>query len=81
VKNFTRESTIFGALILQSGTASRKHVALHIIVNKYLLPAFVFGRGPTQSIITSLNSSPQAGIGLREATGIGLFGFPTNWHM
>ena len=68
---------IFGALILQSGTISGKYVALHIIVSKYLFPAVVFGgRGSTQSIISLLNSFPQAGIGLSEGTGMGLFGLP-----
>ena len=55
--------------------ASGKHVALHIIVSQYLLPTLAFGRGPMQSVITSLSDSPQAGIDLRGATGIGLFGF------
>ena len=31
VKNLTNASTIFGALIFLSGTASGKHVALHIM--------------------------------------------------
>ena len=62
---------------MASGTASGKPVTLHIIVNKYLFPGAVFGRGPMQSIITSLNGSPQAGIGLSRATGMGLFGLPT----
>ena len=72
---------MFEALILQSGTASGKHVALQIIVSKYFFPAAIFGRGPMQSIIISLNGSPQAGTGLSRATGMGLFGLPTIWQI
>ena len=58
-----------------------KPVTLHIIVSKYLFPSVVFGKGPMQSIITSLNGSPQAGIGLSRATGMGLFGLATIWQL
>ena len=57
--------------MLQRGMASGKRVDLHIIVNKNLFPDFVFGRGPTQSIRISPNSSPHTGTGFNGATGIG----------
>ena len=79
-KNLTRDSTIRGALILRRGIASGKRVERHIIVSRYWLPDLVLGRGPTQSIIISLNGSLQAGIGLRGAIGIDSLGFLTIWH-
>ena len=63
VKNLINDLTIIGAFVFQSGTASGKRVDAHIIVSKYLFPLLVFGRGPTQSIITQENGSSNAGIG------------------
>ncbi len=51
--NLIRCLTITEAVILQRGMASGKRVATHIIVSKNWLPAFGFGNGLTQSIITS----------------------------
>ena len=79
-KNLTRDSTIRGALIFRRGKASGKRVARHIIVSRYWFPDLVLGKGPTQSMMISLNGSPQAGMGLRGATGIVSLGFPTIWH-
>ena len=56
--------------MLRRGIASGKRVERHMIVSRYWLPDLVLGRGPTQSIIISLNGSLQAGIGLRGAAGI-----------
>ena len=67
--------------MLRRGIASGKRVERHMIVSRYWLPDLVLGRGPTQSIIISLNGSLQAGIGLRGAAGIDSLGFPTIWHM
>jgi len=41
------------------------------MVNKYWLHDFVLGNGLTESMITSQKGSPQAGIGLSGAMGIG----------
>ena len=42
----------------------------HIIVSKYWFLLFVFGNGPTQSIITQEKGSSNAGMGIRGAFGI-----------
>lgn len=47
VKNLISAFTTFLALMLRSGIASGNLVETHMIVSKYLFPAFVFGRGPT----------------------------------
>ncbi len=39
------------AFMLRNGTASANRVALHIMVHKYWLPAFVFGKGAMQERI------------------------------
>ena len=70
MKNFTNAFIMVGALIFLRGIASGKRVDAHIIVNRYELPALVFGRGPTQSMNIRLNSSSKAGIGKRGAGGI-----------
>ena len=59
-----------GALMFRSGIASGKRVEAHIIVSKYWFPLFVFGNGPTQSIITREKGSSNAGMGIRGALGI-----------
>ena len=63
VKNLINDLIIRGAFTFRSGTASGKRVDAHIIVSKYLFPLLVFGRGPTQSIITQENGSSNVGIG------------------
>ena len=40
------------------------------MVKRYSFLDLVFGKGPTQSIITFLNGSSNAGMGLKGATGI-----------
>ena len=52
-------------------------VEAHIMVKRYWSLDLVFGKGPTQSIITLLNDSSNAGMGSRGATGFFWFGFPT----
>ena len=47
------------------------------MVKRYRFLDLVFGNGPTQSIITFLNGSSNAGMGFREDTGIFWFAFPT----
>lgn len=66
VKAFIKELEV----ILRSGIASGNRVAAHIIVSRYLSPLFVFGKGPTQSIITLSKGTPVTGIGCRAASGI-----------
>ena len=62
--------------MFRSGMASGNLVGLHIIVSRYSLPAFVFGSGPTQSIITLLKASSKAGMGCSGARSIVLLGLP-----
>ena len=50
------------------GMASGNPVDAHLIVKRYWFLDLVFGKGPTQSIISLLNGSSNAGIGLRGAT-------------
>ena len=45
------------------GIASGNLVEVHIIVSKYSLPDFDYGKGPTQSMRTLLKGSSKAGIG------------------
>ncbi len=52
--------------IFFKGMASLNLVEAHIIVNR-LLPDFVFGIRPTQSIITLVNGSSNAGTGFNGA--------------
>ena len=56
--------------MLVNGMASGNLVEAHIMVKRYWFLDLVFGKGPTQSIITLLNGSSNAGMGLRGATGI-----------
>ena len=63
--------------MLVNGMASGNLVEAHIMVKIYWFLDLVFGKGPTQSIITLLNGSSNAGMGLRGAIGIFWFGFPT----
>ena len=63
MKNFTSALTIVLALIFLSGIASGKRVEAHIMVRRYSQPFFVWGKGPTQSIITLLKGSSKAGMG------------------
>ena len=46
------------------------------MVKRYWFLGLVFGKGPTQSIITLLNGSSKAGMGLRGATRIFLVWLP-----
>ena len=55
--------------MLVKGMASGNLVVPHIMV-KILFLDLVFGKGPTQSIITLINGSSNAEMGLRGATGI-----------
>ena len=63
VKKFTRAPIIFFADIFRTVIASGNLGEAHIMVNVYLRPALVRGRGPTQSTITLLNGSFTADIG------------------
>jgi hypothetical protein len=81
VKNFTSAFTTFLVVIFLMGIASGNLVEAHMIVSKYSNPDLVFGSGPTQSMRTVLNGSPNAGIGWRGALGIVWLGFPTFWHV
>ena len=47
------------------------------MIKRYWFLDLVFDKGPIQSIITLLNGSSNAGMGLTGATGIFWFGFPT----
>ena len=51
------------ALMFLKGIASGNLVEAHIIVSRNLFPDLVFGNGPTQSIMTLLKGSLNAGIG------------------
>ena len=57
--------------------ASGNLVEAHIMVKRYWFLDLVFGKGPIQSIITLLNGSSNAGMGLTGATGIFWCSFPT----
>ena len=56
--------------MLVNGMALGNLVEAHIMVKRYWFLDLVFGKGPTQSIITLLNGSSNAGMGFRGATGI-----------
>ena len=45
-------------------------VEAHIMIKRYWFPDLVFVKGPAQSIITLLNGSKRAGMGLRGASGL-----------
>ena len=64
-----KPALILSALIFFNGTASRNLVEEHIMVNRYnLFPDFILGNGTTQSMITLLNGSSMASIGISGAT-------------
>ena len=65
--------------MLVKGMSSGNLVEAHIMVKRYWFLDLVFGKGPTQSIITLLNGSSNAGMGLREAKEIflGLASLPS----
>ena len=77
VKKLTRAFEILGASMLVKGVASGNLVEAHIMVKRYWFLDLDFGKGPTQSIITLLNGSSNAQMGLRGATGIFWSGFLT----
>ena len=58
------------------GMASGNLELAHIIVNKYRFPDFVFGKGPTQSIITRSNGLSLMVMGLSGAIAMPGLGFP-----
>ena len=58
------------ALMLLKWIASGNLVEAHIIVSRYSFPYFVFGIGPTQSIMILLKGSSNVGIGCKGAGGI-----------
>ena len=60
------------ALMLLKWIASGNLVEAHIIVSRYSFPYFVFGIGPTQSIMMMilLKGSSNVGIGCKGAGGI-----------
>lgn len=68
--NFVRAFINELAVILRSGIASGNHVAAHIIVNKYLVPLFIFGNRLTQSMITLEKGAPVTGAGCKGGIGI-----------
>ena len=61
-----------------SGMASGNLVDAHIIVRRYWFPLLAFGSGPTQSTITLLKGSSNAGMGCSGDTGMVWLGFPAN---
>ena len=63
--------------MMVKGMASGNLVDAHIIIKIYWFQELVFGKAPTHSIMTLQNGCKKAGIGLRGATGIFWFGFPT----
>ena len=63
--------------MLVKGMASGNLVEVHIMVKRWCFLDLVFGKGPTQSRITLLNGSSNAGMSFRGATGFFWFGFPT----
>lgn len=81
VKNIINALAIAGAVIFRRGIASGKRVNTHITVSKYWLPAFVFGKGPTQSTMTCSIGAQSAGIGQRGAGGTTWLGLPTAWQV
>ena len=79
-KNLVSALRTWLAVIWRNGTASGNLVAAHMIVNKYWLPDFDLGRGPTQSTMTRSKGSV-TGIGCNGAGGIVWLGFPVTWQM
>ena len=69
VKTFIRALTMVLTLMFLKGIAFGNLVEAHITVSRYSFPDFVFGKGPTQSILTLLKSSSKAGIGCKGAGG------------
>ena len=63
------------------GNASGKRVALHITVKRNLFPDLVFGKGPTQSIMSLENGSSVTCIDLKGAFPGPWLGFPIIWHV
>ena len=53
----------------RNGMASGNLVAEHIIVNKYICPDLVLGKGPTQSITSFSNGSFKTRTGFKDAGG------------
>lgn len=66
----------FFAVMLRNGNVSGYLDARHIIVSRYSLPDFDFGKGPTQSTWTLENTSPKTGIDCSGALGTNRLGFP-----
>ena len=60
------------------GMALGKQVDVHIIVSKNRFPPFVFGKTPTQSVITQEKGSLNAGMDISGALGIFWLGFLTS---
>ena len=58
------------ALICLKGVASGNLLEAHIIKRRNLFQDLVFGKWPTQSIMTLLKGSLKAGIGCKGAWGI-----------
>ena len=70
VKNFASALITVWALIFLRGIASGSPVTIHIIVNRYVFPDLVLGKGPMQSTSIRLNGSSTGGIGFSRATGV-----------
>lgn len=81
VKNIINALRKITAPAIARGIASGKRVNTHITVSKYWLPAFVFGKGPTQSTKTCSNGAQSAGIGQRGAGGTTWLVLPTAWQV
>ena len=62
MKNLTKAFTMVLVLIFLNGIASGKRVEAHIIVKRCSLPDFVFGNGPTQSIMILLKVHQMQGL-------------------
>ena len=63
--------------MLVRSMASENLMEAHIMAKRYWFLDLVFGKGLTQSTITSVNGFSNAGLSLRGTTGIFWFGFPT----
>jgi len=81
VKYLVRILTTFVDLMFLRGIASGKRVDAHIMVKRYWFPDLFFGSDPSQSTITLLNGSSNAGIGWSETIGICWLGLPTTWQV
>ena len=72
----TSSLPLMTAVMLVKGMASGNLDEAHIMVKRYWFLDLIFGKGPTQSIISLQNGSSNAGMSLRRAAGIFWLWFP-----